>query len=266
MKQIPFIDRPPTAHEVEKLRLILSTYQDGTGETISKWPATLPGGRDFERSVALAFGGEAQGSKAIFDVLLPDLNREGIKYGVSCKMRETLKNVEKTGQITIEVSNSNSKFRATLEAGGLVENNYENMPARVGEVVIDLVKSWHTAVSVESGGKVDIARSFYLVLQWNRKTGLYQLYQFPLALPNAQALRWKVSGKRLIGDDGERIFIEWYWRSGGQLKYYPFAADAIWVSERFQLEPLLENKVGYAILSRVAEYFPAAWAEVCKRQ
>gem|GEM_PF-7109263 len=29
---LPLIDRPPTPLEVEKLRLVLSTYQDGSGQ------------------------------------------------------------------------------------------------------------------------------------------------------------------------------------------------------------------------------------------
>lgn len=72
--------------EVKKLRLILSTYQDGTGILV-KEGRTLPGWRDFERAVALAFGGEAQESKAIFDVLLSRTDRPEVKYGLSCKMR-----------------------------------------------------------------------------------------------------------------------------------------------------------------------------------
>ncbi len=51
---------------------------------------SLPGWRDFERSVALAFDGVAQESKAIFDVLVPLPTQAGISYGISCKMRETL--------------------------------------------------------------------------------------------------------------------------------------------------------------------------------
>jgi hypothetical protein len=49
-----------------------------------------PGWRDFERSVAAAFNGRAQESKAIFDVLLPDPLRKGIYFGLSCKMRDEL--------------------------------------------------------------------------------------------------------------------------------------------------------------------------------
>lgn len=40
----PFIERPPTKWEFERLRLILSTYQDGTGMEAK---GTLPGVEGF---------------------------------------------------------------------------------------------------------------------------------------------------------------------------------------------------------------------------
>ena len=62
--------RTPTKNEVERIRLILSTYQDGSGMLHQKGGSTLPGWRDFERTVAIVFGGEAQENKDIFDVLI----------------------------------------------------------------------------------------------------------------------------------------------------------------------------------------------------
>ncbi|GAB4581367.1 MAG: hypothetical protein Fur0022_41140 [Anaerolineales bacterium] len=60
--------------QVEKIRLILSTYQDGTGQLTVQSGRTLPGWRDFERAVALSVKGIAQENKAIFDVLIPHGN------------------------------------------------------------------------------------------------------------------------------------------------------------------------------------------------
>lgn len=41
---LAFVHRPPTSRELLKLRLILSTYQDGTGQLFDKkLGATLPG-------------------------------------------------------------------------------------------------------------------------------------------------------------------------------------------------------------------------------
>jgi hypothetical protein len=44
----------PTAGKIEKLRLILSTFQDGTGQLVFETGRSLPGWRDFERAAALA--------------------------------------------------------------------------------------------------------------------------------------------------------------------------------------------------------------------
>jgi len=43
-----FINRPPTPQEFERLRLILSTFQDGTGSLPGLDGKTLPGGFQFE--------------------------------------------------------------------------------------------------------------------------------------------------------------------------------------------------------------------------
>jgi len=69
---LAFVDRPPTPEEFERFRLILSTYQDGSGMLAMSDDSTWPGWRDFERTVAAAFGGVAQEDKSIFDVLVPD--------------------------------------------------------------------------------------------------------------------------------------------------------------------------------------------------
>lgn len=100
----------PTKSQIEKLRLVLSTYQDGTGQLIFESDKSLPGWRDFERSVAFVFRGGAQESKAIFDVLVPIESESETCYGISCKMRETLQIINKTGRVTVEVSNSAGKF------------------------------------------------------------------------------------------------------------------------------------------------------------
>lgn len=96
-----------TVQALERLRLLLSTYQDGTGQNDG---GNSPGWRDFERAVALTFNGVASESKAIFDVLVPHPDQKGVKCGISCKMRATLSDLQRTGRITVEVSNSAKKF------------------------------------------------------------------------------------------------------------------------------------------------------------
>lgn len=264
---VPLAERPPTASEVERLRLLLSTYQDGTGMLQVETGLTLPGWRDFERAVALAFNGEAQESKAIFDVLLHSKSGAKRRYGISCKMRRELDRVARDGRVTIELSNSAGQFWAYLKTKGINQSNYQSHPAKVGTALIELVESWHQMVSLANGGVVDLSRSCYLVLSWNRKRW-YQLHQFPLLLPRPQTLTWHFPqnrtgevGRRLTGADSQGIILEWYGESGGQLKYYPPASAANWQSSLFELE-LLQD-ASYGILNKAAAYFPKQWAKAC---
>jgi len=80
---VALAERPPTPQKFERFRLILSTYQDGTGMLAAANGRTLPGWRDFERAIALTFSGSAAENKDIFDVRLPDLTRPGIHFGIS---------------------------------------------------------------------------------------------------------------------------------------------------------------------------------------
>jgi hypothetical protein len=130
---VAFVDRNPTPKEIERLRLILSTYQDGTGMLPDKYNKgmTLPGWRDFERAVALAFDGEAPENKAVFDVLLTDSDTPQVKYGISCKMRGELNRIDRDGRVTIELSNSASKFWRHLKTRGIDQRDYQEYLLRL---------------------------------------------------------------------------------------------------------------------------------------
>ena len=227
---------------------------------------TLPGWRDFERAVALAFNGEGPENKAVFDVLLTDPEDGRMKYGLSCKMRKELGRISRDGRVTVELSNSAGQFWDQLALGGISVDNYKQRPQEVGTTLISLVRRWHTAVRDEREATLDLRRSSYLVLSWSN-AGLYQLHQFPLQLPNPEELTWysptvtskgvEKAARHINGDDaGGRVF-EWYGESGGQLKFYPLASSATWQSELFHLEPLPD--IEHGILAKVAAYFPEPW-------
>jgi len=281
---IAFVDRNPTFGEVEKLRLILSTYQDGTGMQADKNGKTLPGWRDFERSTALAFGGYPQENKAIFDILFPDTNNPKISYGLSCKMRNTLDKISQDGRVTIEVSNSAGKFWSHLETKKINQSNYRTQASEVGAALTEIIEYWHGEAKTNSegtyilqkgkvikaamrnGGNINLDKSSFLVLSYNKK-GWYQLHQFALTFPDALSLSWEFTvgtgrnsgeSRRLVGKDKSGVIFEWYGQSGGQFKYYPLATNAKWSSERFQLE-LLPDSEGYGILSKARVYFPGLW-------
>jgi len=256
---LPFVERVPTAKEIERFRLILSTYQDGTGMLKAK-DDTLPGWRDFERSVAAAFGGIALETKGVYDVVLTD-SGTAAQYGLSCKMRSTLKEVDRKGRVTIELSNASGEFWDSIKNAGLTQEDYHEQASTAGAILIAVVEKWHENVGVESGGFIDNSKSSYLSLQWNRNIGDYQLFHYPIDLPDAKTLQWEVLGRRLVGYDHYGVLFEWYGLSGGQFKYYPLADTALWQSERFRLEPLPTN-LEYGLQRKAQAYFPEKWLQV----
>ncbi|GAA1482268.1 hypothetical protein GCM10009624_27080 [Gordonia sinesedis] len=68
MQGQPLRDRDFTPIEVEQVRLLLSTYCDGSGASIKKVPWTVPDYRDFERVTAAVCEGSSAEDKGIFDV------------------------------------------------------------------------------------------------------------------------------------------------------------------------------------------------------
>jgi hypothetical protein len=280
---LPFVDRFPTAQEVEKLRLLLSTYQDGSGGIKvdrRKNPRilSLPNYRDFERCVAIAFGGEATESKRVFDVILKDEN--GIEYGISCKMkgddawRKLGQNYNNHGYIHMELANASGDFRSALMKQNITLDNYteRNNPQIAGRAVINLVKVWHRRESLANGGSVNLRKSYFLAMVYETSSTQCSLFQLPLILPNPRALTWycptkmfrgeEVSCKRIQGDlSGIKIF-DYYATSGGQLKYYyPLSWPILW-SASFKLEQIPMHILLQDPVSRKAElYFEEAWQQ-----
>lgn len=265
---IAFAQRPPTATEFAKFRLLFSTFQDGTGMlAVKNSRMTLPGWRDFERAISLAFDGIASESKDVIDVRLLDPARPGVFYGILCKMRGELDRARRDGRITIELSNASRTFWGRLRDDGIVAENHLGYAPQVGSTLIRMVTEWHTATSITAGGDVDLAGSCYLALMWNR-SGEYQLYQFPINLPDPASITWYYPlvrrkgilqpGKAVCGNDDTGRLFEWYGQSGGQLKYYPKVSDATWQSDVFRLEPL-PTYTPDGLIAKAASYYPNLW-------
>lgn len=254
----------------EKLRLILSTFQDGFGMLDLKGTdSTLPGWRDFERATAVVFDGKGSESKALFDVLVPIPVMPGHYYGISCKSRNTLNDTIRKGTVFTELSNSNRQFWAEVNQAGITEADVRLYPNEVGKAVLARLQRWQNAVSHLKGGNIVLNKSFFLTLSYNIKQQ-YQLHQFSHELPAADELRWEFpqsknskdkTSKRLVGYQEDSVLFEWYFdKSGGQLKYYPRVAASLWQSSIFQLEPLkFVTNVKAAITQKVESYFPEKW-------
>ncbi|WP_460801458.1 hypothetical protein [Microbacterium sp. GXF6406] len=250
--EYPLRDRPLNADELEALRLMLSTFRDGSGQVILKWNGeSMPGFRDFERATAAVTYGYAREDKGIFDVWVP--TADGKPYGISCKMASLQPAKNKCS--FMELSNSAAKFHAALAEHGVV---WRDEPARAGKVIIDLVMSWHEAVADE----VDLEGSRYAVLDHDARWNVFSLKVFPLDLRTADPVtdvEWIAEGKRLDGwiqVDGRRHRLwQWYADSGGQLKYYPPLSWGEWSSGSFTLE----QPDPQSLRSRAIDYFPDLW-------
>jgi len=257
---VAFFDRPPMDSEVEKLRLVLSTFQDGSG-MLQMRDQNLPGWRDFERAVASVLGGYAQESKALFDVVLP-LDGKSSLAGISCKMRDALPYLRRHGRVTIELSNSARKFSDALLKCEISKANYGELADLVGKCLVETVRSWHASAIQATRKNGVVQTSCYLVLLWGRKTGEYQLFQFPMTLADSDNLEWRQSGKRIVGTLDHQTVYEWYPDSGGQLKYYPRVEDAMWQSKVFRLEALSLQAGQSGLLDKAREYFPEQWKDL----
>lgn len=272
---LAFIDRKPTKEEVEKLRLLLSTFQDGTGQLAISAHRSLPLWRDFERSVALAFIGSSPENKGVFDVLIPDPCKPNTSYGLSCKMKDYLDTAHKKGNAYLELTNPAGKFWDELAKYSITSQNYKsgNNPSQTGKIIIDLVKAWHEKEDIRNGGSVDLAKSYYLSLLWSKKNNLYQLFQLDLNLPDPRTLQWHCpsvkrggklqQAKHIKGTLNSDILFDWFGESGGQLKYYPLLSTATWYSDPFHLEPLPRNVEKRGLEAKVTSYFPTLWEKAC---
>jgi len=250
---------------VVKLRLILSTFQDGSGMLNG---GRLPGWRDFERAVASVLQVEALESKYVFDVIV---EKAGSYRGVSCKMGNTFDGIESKDRILLELSNSSKDFQDGLESRGIPRDDWKIKPQDAGNALLSILQDRYKEEGRSIGVEIDYARSCHLILSYSLKLGLYQLFQFPLILPTASGLIWShhtstksTSKGHLRGIDatsGQKIF-EWYADSGGQFKYWPSVSQAIWKSNPFHLEPLPSSIESASYLENKARsYFQTLWPD-----
>jgi hypothetical protein len=243
-------DRPLSDSELEILRLALSSFRDGSGQTYiggHSWP----GFRDYERSLAAVLGGVTPENKGVFDVAVSVSG--GLPFGISCKMAAF---PPARNQCSfMELSNSAAKFRDHLLG---LQITYASEPMLAGPAIIDLVSSWHAL----EASAFDIAGSRYSVLAHDTRWEQFQILCFPLNLSIANPrgdVDWQYEGKAINGyiDNGGRRHRLWqyYPTSGGQLKYYPLLTWADWVTDEFTLErpPLVSP------LEKAQRYFGPLW-------
>ncbi|MFI5493525.1 hypothetical protein [Actinoplanes sp. NPDC051859] len=255
---VPFRDRPLNAAEVERLRLALSTFRDGSGQYLGKLGLFMPDFLDFERATAMVCGGTTGENKGVFDVAVP--TPDGLPIGVSCKMASVQPARLKSS--FMELSNSKKKFDDEFARQGII---WQSQPKLAGPAIVKLVESWHSSLR----HLYDLAGSRYFVLSHDARWENFQLLCFPLNLSIADPfneVEWCNEGSDKNGgpstvagyvNENGRSHRLWqlYQNSGGQLKYYPLLEWAEWVSPVFRLDmPPARN-----LREKIDEYFPGSW-------
>lgn len=270
---IAFINRQPTQNELDRWKLIMSTFNDGSGQERDKSGGTRLGWRDIERVVSVMLGGNGGEDKQLFDVVIQEHADPNKYYGVSVKSKElsrrsALEDLETNGRVYMELCNSPAKLWGPLKEKGINESDFSSRKHAkiIGEEVLKTVRSWETSFAEEfessnPGKKFLLSDSIYLTISYNKSTSsdnrFYQIHSFDLEFP--KDIIWEYSSaKCLRGYDpknpSEAIF-DWYGLSGGQLKYYPIARTAKYNSGVFKL---INTRV-MSLEEKAGRYFPDEW-------
>ncbi len=229
---------------------------------------TLPGWRDFERAVAVALDGIGPENKGVFDVFVTNPKVQG-RIGLSCKMKEELNRIDKDGRVYLELNNANKAFRSHLAELGILELEYRSRAAEVGPELIRVIEQIRGREAKAAKNSIALESSYYLVLLWS-KSNKYQIYQFPLKIPDVSTVRWhsgpddRSPRKCIVGEEtreGQKATLfEWYYNAG-QFKYYPHRERSVWRSEVFGLEALPATvETENVIRLKTIKYFPDAWS------
>ena len=248
-----FATRNPTDKETKHIRALLSTFRDGSGNQSESDGTTRASWREIERCIAEVVLGPASEDKHIFDVIAPDNLNPDIFYGFSIKSKQlSRKNFLKlptVGRVYMEVANSPAKFWDDIGLShGHTEREFSRMlhPAQMGDTVLASVRKWHLEgkqkfEAARPGKILDLENSRYLCVSYSNESDanerLYQIHAF--ALDYKPGIAWSYKSDRcLTGKDPDYLtesLFDWYGSSGGQLKYYPRATDALYSSQVFKM-------------------------------
>ena len=276
--RLPFIDRDPTTAEVEWLRAAISTFADGSGDP-AKHGDTIPNWRDYERILAIFYGGHGPEDKQVFDVFLPASAAGGGEawVGLSVKSKclggpRKIEALDGSGRTYMELANSPQKIWDGLAAADIRPEDWGDpeRAAALGDGVLGVVEGWHRDAHerfvppVYAGAPrlIDLKQSAYLTVSYSTPSAtsgrLFQLHSFPMTLKRPAAWHYRaqrygqVKSIRGVDSDGKSLW-DWYAHSGGQLKYYPTAASARYRSPIFTL---LETAKAFGLEEKMAAYYP----------
>jgi len=205
---LPFVTKRPDESDLQRLRLLISVFQDGSGEERDPWGRTRAGWKQLERIVAELIGGHSLEQKAVYDIIVTSEVDASI-IGVSVKSKSLSQNkfeeLKSTGRVHMELTNSLSKLWAPLKSRGIIEANFNpkavGFAQMIGESLIDTVESWFiNFIQPGQAVRVDIERSRFLVVSYttaNRsKETLYQVHSFGLRFP--KNIRWVFHSEKCL--------------------------------------------------------------------
>ncbi len=251
---LAFVDRPPTDEEIERFRLVLSTYQEYTYQDDPEAAQmTGPEFRDYARTVARVFGGKAIASKgrdggSNFDIILKH-DTEDTYYVLSCRMWGSLtRDSTNTDYITSDHWRRSKHYANRLRismyhVAEQLKRSFSGVPSDINERTVEIGKEFLNVADLCYGvGKierrfksVDTSKSYLLQLV-STKEGQYQLHQFPLNFPKLESLKWYSDGRRLFADDDQGRVFEWTPGIGPGAWYFLPVENALWSSSIFELE------------------------------
>lgn len=275
---MPFIHRNPNAEEERLLAIMLATFTDGSGTQREQDGASRAGWKEIERVFSEFLTGEKHSEdKDVFDVICPDWDNPHLLYGLSIKSKQM------TGKKTIflrhpdaraylEISNSPAKMWASIaNLTGFTEADFaqKRNPQEIGDALLQTIRGWKTSRADQlerhtAGTSVDLGHSYYVTLSWSPyANGHRQIHiaSFPMQFPNVE---WRYTSDRCLSADdpsrpGERL-LDWYARSGGQLKFYPSYLTAKFSSSILPIQRVEE----ISIAKKAKTYFPDEFAAVSK--
>ena len=251
---------------------MLATFRDGSGNQRDKDKLTYADWRQIERCLAEILDGEGGEDKNIFDVVSLDDKNSSIAYGFSIKSKALSKgdfeNLKNDGRVYMEIANSPAKFWSEIKKlHGLTEESFRKKEGakEIGDTVLQTVMRWHAEGkcyydnNTSLGAAINLTASCYLCITSTNEKSInlrkYQVHSFPLKYPSG--IKWKYKSASCLSgydpDEPEKVLVDWYGVSGGQLKYYPKASSATYKSTVFDIPPAPKIM---SIKEKVLNYFP----------
>lgn len=255
-----FLNKAPTANELELLKKFLACYRDGTGNHKEADGSSRADSRQIERCFAELLYGKTTENKSYYDFVVEFNQGGGIAVrGASIKSKELQRlldfpNSRETLRAHLEISNAAAKDWRMCAAQGLTEDDFraQRHAERFGKVILsrqseDRISSeqaYLRQLGNNSANKFIHQDCVFISLLYspaNNHERQYLVSSFSITLPEPAS--WAFERSRLVGRDSDGgVLYEWYALSGSQFKYYPKLSSRLNGTELFSIpKPTIES-------------------------